>query len=144
MIDQFDRDALRESLELFYFAYRAFTGRADRILAEQSLGRVHHRVLYFVGRNPGLSVNSLVDTLGISKQALNAPLRQLTALDLIAVRTAENDRRCKELRLTPAGNELETRLTGEQMSLMRSVFADAGSEAGRGWQTVMRQLARGG
>ena len=45
----------------------------------------HHRALYFVGRHPGLSVNALLGILGVSKRALNAPLRQLIERGLIAV-----------------------------------------------------------
>ena len=55
MADARARADLRPSIELFYFAYRAFTSRPDRILAQRGLGRVHHRILYFVGRNPGLT-----------------------------------------------------------------------------------------
>ena len=70
-------DALRLAIEQFYFGYRAFTAPPDRILDQRGLGRVHHRILYFVGRNPQISVNTLLGLLSVSKQALNAPLRQL-------------------------------------------------------------------
>src|ERR1700682_693123 len=91
---------LRESIELFYFAYRSFTAEPDHILTEQGLGRVHHRILYFVGRHPDIAVNSLLGTLAVSKQALNAPLRKLLIAKLIRVRSDEQDRRFKRLRLT--------------------------------------------
>ena len=52
MIDLKRQEELRASIEIFYFAYRAFTARPDRILKQRGLGRVHHRILYFVGRNP--------------------------------------------------------------------------------------------
>ena len=44
---------LRKGIELLFFAYRDFTGEADKILAEIGLGRAHHRVIYFVGRFAG-------------------------------------------------------------------------------------------
>ena len=68
---------LRLAIEQFYFGYRAFTALPDRILSQRGLGRVHHRILYFVGRNPKISVNDLLGMLSVTKQALNAPLRQL-------------------------------------------------------------------
>ena len=63
---------LRTAMELFYFGYRAFTAHPDRVLDQRGLGRVHHRILYFVGRNPDTSVNELLSVLGVTKQALNA------------------------------------------------------------------------
>lgn len=141
MIDQNRQDPLREAIELLYFGYRAFTDRADRILGSRGLGRVHHRVLYFVGRNPDISVQGLLAILGVSKQALNAPLRRLMEMDLVAMRDAPQDRRVRRLRLTGAGRRLEGRLTGTQMRHLLGVFDDAGATAQDGWTKVMRRLA---
>ena len=133
---------LLESIELFYFAYRAFTARPDRILAQRGLGRVHHRLLYFVGRNPGISVNALRDVLGVSKQAMNTPLRQLMEMHLIDARAAGHDRRVKELTLTADGAELERQLTETQMKQLADVFAANGENTAEDWRAVMRALAR--
>jgi DNA-binding MarR family transcriptional regulator len=131
---------LREAIELFYFAYRAFTARPDRILERRGLGRVHHRVLYFVGRHPDIAVHALLEILAVSKQALNAPLRQLVGTKLISVRADEHDRRFKRLRLTPRGRRLEALLTGTQMKHLGGVFAMAGDEAQIAWTSVMRAV----
>ena len=87
---------LRQAIEYLYYAYRSFTERPDKILDKRGLGRVHHRILYFVGRNPGTTVNALLSTLQVSKQALNAPLRQLLAMQLISAQTATHDGRVSE------------------------------------------------
>ena len=71
----------REAIEQLYFGYRALTEQPDRILERKGLGRVHHRILYFVGRSPSTTVNALLSTLNVSKQALNTPLRQLIEMD---------------------------------------------------------------
>ena len=89
---------------------------------------MHHRILYFVGRNPGIAINALLDILGVTKQALNAPLRRLVEMKLVAVRTAARDRRYRELRLTRDGARLEAQLTGTQMAHLAAVFAAAGKE----------------
>lgn len=133
--------SLLEPIELFYFAYRAFTSHPDRILGERGLGRVHHRLLYFVGRNPGIAVNALRETLGVSKQAINTPLRQLIELDLIEAKTAVHDRRVKQLSLSTTGAELEQQLTETQLNLLSEVFAANGEAAAGGWCTVMRALS---
>jgi DNA-binding MarR family transcriptional regulator len=140
MIDQ-KKQGLLESIELLFFAYRAFTARPDRILAERGLGRVHHRLLYFVGRHPGISVNALREILGVSKQAMNLPLRQLTEMGLIGATTAGHDRRIKELALTTEGAELEQELTATQMKQLAEVFAAMGEQAASDWRAVMRALS---
>lgn len=140
MVDLKSSEQLREAIELFYFAYRAFTSRADRVLESRGLGRVHHRILYFVGRNPGLTVNTLLQTLGVSKQALNTPLRQLQEMELIGMQAAEHDRRCKQLRLTEQGQALEKQLTETQMQQLAVVFNAAGPVAAEAWFAVMREI----
>ena len=136
--------ALQEAIELLYFGYRAFTDRPDRILGQRGLNRVHHRILYFVGRNPDVSVNALLGILEVSKQALNGPLRQLVEMDLIALRAAAHDRRVKQVRLTYAGEKLEARLSGTQAKQLAEVFEAAGPGAEAGWRQVMRRLAESG
>lgn len=140
MVDINSSEQLREAIELFYFAYRAFTSRADRVLESRGLGRVHHRILYFVGRKPDLTVNALLQTLGVSKQALNTPLRQLVEMELIGMQTAENDRRCKQLRLTEKGEALEKQLTETQMQQLAAVFNAAEPAAAEAWFAVMREI----
>src|SRR5690606_39167123 len=121
MVD-LNKDELREAIELLYFAYRSFTAGPDRILEEQGLGRVHHRILYFVGRNPHININELLRILDVSKQALNAPLRKLLELGLVEAETAAHDRRVKQLKLSRQGQKLEARLTSTQMELLGKVF----------------------
>ena len=47
------------------------------------------------------------------------PLRQLIEMELIAMDTAEHDRRVRQLSLTPGGSKLEAQLTGSQMNSCR-------------------------
>jgi len=132
------------AIEQFYFGYRAFTNPPDRILEQRGLGRVHHRILYFVGRNPHISVNVLLGLLDVSKQALNAPLRQLIEMKLVAMDTAEHDRRVRELALTSAGVKLEAQLTGTQMKQLKAAFEKTGEKAEAGWHQVMKILSEQG
>lgn len=141
MVDIKRRAELREAIELLYFGYRAFTDRPDRILERRGLGRVHHRVLYFVGRNPGIGIQGLLAILGVTKQALNGPLRRLIEMKLVAMRLAPQDRRVRQLRLTPQGAKLEGQLTDTQMQQLRRVFDAAGAPARAAWMAVMRRLS---
>lgn len=134
-------EALRLAIEQFYFGYRAFTAPPDRILDQRGLGRVHHRILYFVGRNPHISVNTLLSILDVSKQALNAPLRQLIEMHLVAMDTAEHDKRVRQLTLTANGIKLEAQLTGTQMKQLKKIFEQTGNNAELGWLKVMSGLS---
>ena len=131
-------DELRHAIELFYFGYRAFTAGPDRILAQKGLNRVHHRILYFVGRNPDIYVNGLLTILDVSKQALNAPLRQLIEMKLVDDRPSEEDKRAKKLRLTRAGEVLEGKLTETQMRWLNQALYDPAAQAK--WFSVMQGL----
>ena len=136
-------DDLHDAIEQFYFAYRGFTDRPDRILEKRGLGRVHHRILYFIGRRPDVSVRGLLDLLAVSKQALNAPLRQLMEMGLVGAEVSPEDRRVKRLSLTPAGRKLEAELTEAQTRHLRAAFDRAGPEAQQGWSAVMGELVGG-
>ncbi len=146
MIDQStssqNRQALlRDAIEQFYFAYRAFTARPDRILEQRGLNRVHHRILYFVAHQPGMSVNELLTILGVSKQALNAPLRQLLAMKLLTNDAADHDRRVKQLHLTDAGKKLEAQLTQTQMKHLDAAFQRNGAQSPERWLAIMTAIA---
>ncbi|WP_246120715.1 MarR family winged helix-turn-helix transcriptional regulator [Chitinolyticbacter meiyuanensis] len=140
MID-IEEGRLNAALELFYYAYRAFTTQPDALLSARGWGRVHHRVLYFIAREPGLSVNTLLARLGVSKQALHAPLRELQAAALIEARAAEHDRRVKCLYLSDDGVVLERELSGSQRAIMAQVFSGLEDGASDGWRAVMCSLA---
>jgi DNA-binding MarR family transcriptional regulator len=144
MVDQKRSLELRQGIETFYFAYREFTSQPDKILATLGLNRAHHRILYFVGRNPGIGVGKLLGILKISKQALHAPLRQLIDLDLVTSSQDSKDRRAKCLELTRKGRNLETRLTDVQMQLLEKSFANCERAAEKSWMLVMQEIVDSG
>ena len=59
-----------ELIELLFFAYRDFVSDPDVMLKDLGFGRAHHRVVHFVGRDPGMTVAQLLDILRITKQSL--------------------------------------------------------------------------
>jgi DNA-binding MarR family transcriptional regulator len=142
MVDPSRQESLRRAIELLFFGYREFTDRPDRILERRGLGRVHHRILYFVGRNPEVSVKGLLEILAVSKQALSAPLRQLAQMQLVAMAPGAEDRRVKRLILTAEGRRLEAELTGTQMRHLSAAFDAAGAADEAGWMRVMDRLMR--
>lgn len=110
-----DEEKLFEIIELLFFAYRDFISDPDAILSKYEFGRAHHRVLHFVGRNPGLRISELLDILKITKQSLGRVLRQLIEDGFIVQKEGVNDRRQRLLYLTNAGTELARSLSEPQL-----------------------------
>jgi DNA-binding MarR family transcriptional regulator len=131
---------LRQGIELLFFGYRDFTAEADAVLARLGFGRAHHRVIYFVGRKPGMTVSELLDILKITKQSLSRVLGQLVRDGYITQRPGDTDRRQRLLELTPKGAELERRLTEDQRALVANAYRAAGAEAVDGFRKVLLGL----
>ena len=135
-----DEEELRQAIELLFFAYRDFTGEPDAILAEYGFGRAHHRVIYFVGRNPGITVSALLAILKITKQSLSRVLGQLIREGYIDQRTDAADRRRRPLFLTARAEALERLLTERQFRRIAAAYAAAGAPAVEGFRTVLRGI----
>lgn len=133
-------EQLRQGIELMFFAYRSFTADPDLILDDYAYGRAHHRALHFINRRPGLTVNDLLDILGVTKQSLNRVLRQLVADGLVESRVGRSDRRQRNLMLTETGRALEAELSSAQRARMRKAFLGAGPEAVQGFRAVLEQI----
>jgi len=133
-------DDLRQGIELLFFGYRDFTAEPDAMLAEIGLGRAHHRAIYFIGRNPGISVTDLLAILRITKQSLSRVLGDLVDQGFVDQKQGTRDRRRRLLELTPKGVELERRLSENQRQRMARAYRTAGAEAVEGFRRVMLGL----
>jgi len=131
------------ALALMYFAFRKMIEEPDRILALRGLGRVHHRVLFFVARRPGLSVGELLSILAVSKQSLHGPMQKLSREGLLESRPHPKNRRIKRLFLTRNGNAFENRLSGIQRDLFRRAFQGRGRSAEKAFRGVLGQVGEG-
>ena len=130
-------EELRQAIELLFFAYREFTSEPDRMLAEIGLGRAHHRAIYFIGRNPGMTVTELLGILKITKQSLSRVLAELLAKDYVKQTPGTRDRRQRCLQLTDAGRALEQKLTEAQRQRIAQAYRQAGAEAVAGFRRVL-------
>ncbi|MHC8492164.1 MarR family winged helix-turn-helix transcriptional regulator [Thalassospira sp. SM2505] len=130
-------EELRQGIELLFYAYRDFTAVADQMLEQYNFGRAHHRVIYFVSRNPGITVSDLLSILKITKQSLSRVLSQLVREGFIEQRTGLQDRRQRLLTLTEKGEALERELTEKQRALIAAAYREAGAEAVEGFRKVM-------
>ncbi len=135
-----EQEALRQAIELLFYSYRDFTGEADETLAAFGFGRAHHRVIYFVGRNPGITVNQLLAILKITKQSLSRVLGQLIEEGFVEQEIDENDRRRRMMQLTEKGSSLETKLTTAQSRRISKAYTDAGPDAIDGFRKILRNI----
>lgn len=133
-------EEVRRGVELLYFGYTRLTRAIDEGLAKQGLGRAHHRALYFIARQPDLSVSSLLRILGITKQSLGRVLNELADRGLVETSVGETDRRQKLLRLTEAGVLFEAQLFDSLRNSLASAYSAAGQDSVTGFWRVLEGL----
>jgi DNA-binding MarR family transcriptional regulator len=130
-------EAVRQGIELLFFAYRDFTAEPDAILEQYGFGRAHHRIVHFVGRHPHMTVGELLGILRITKQSLNRVLGQLVRQGFVMQHRGAQDRRQRLLELTDSGRELERRLSEPQRERVSAAYAKAGAAAVEGFRKVL-------
>ncbi len=138
---QFLRDSeIRRGTELLFFAYSRMTKAVDGRLGENSIGRAHHRALYFIGRHPDISVSELLAILGVTKQSLGRVLTELEDRKMVETRIGERDRRQRLLRLTDKGHQLDMELFNAGRDIMAQAYTKAGQQAVTGFWAVLEGL----
>lgn len=131
---------IRRGVELLYFGYSHLTRSIDERLAAQGLGRAHHRALYFIARQPDLTVGELIALLAITKQSLGRVLADLAERGLIETRPGREDRRQRLLRLTSEGAALEAQLFEALRDKLAAAYSSAGQGAVGGFWAVLEGL----
>jgi DNA-binding MarR family transcriptional regulator len=138
---QFLRDSeIRRGTEMLFFAYSRMTRAVDARLGANSIGRAHHRSLYFIGRHPDISVSELLAILGVTKQSLGRVLTELEDRGLVEARIGERDRRQRLLRLTEKGHALDMELFNANRDIMATAYSQAGQHAVSGFWAVLEGL----
>ncbi|MGN6277797.1 MAG: MarR family transcriptional regulator [Sphingomonas sp.] len=131
---------IRRGVELLYFGYSHLTRSIDEGLGEMGLGRAHHRALYFIARQPDLTVSQLLEHLAITKQSLGRVLNELADRGLVESRPGERDRRQRLLRLTEEGGKLEGQLFDALREKLAAAYARAGQSAVGGFWAVLEGM----
>ena len=131
---------IRRGVELLYFGYSHLTRSIDERLGEMGLGRAHHRALYFIARQPDLTVSQLLEHLAITKQSLGRVLNELADRGLVESRPGERDRRQRLLRLTEEGSKLEGQLFDALREKLAAAYARAGQSAVGGFWAVLEGM----
>lgn len=130
------------TLELHFLAHLNLIDDADRRIADLGLGlgRVHHRILFFVTESPGITVGQLLELIRVTNQNIHRSMGDLVRLKLIEQRTSQVDRRQRHLYTTPEGVDLLQELTCFQFERIGRAYEAAGEEAVKGFWTVLWHL----
>lgn len=131
---------LRRGIELLHFGQSHLLRALDAVLAPAGLGRAHQRALYFIARQPGISVSELLRLLAITKQSLGRVVNDLIERDLVETRQGSEDRRQRLLKLTAAGTALESELFQRLSTALGAAYAAAGQDAVGGFWAVLEGL----
>lgn len=133
-------EELKQGVDLLFFASRGISAEGAKALKSARLGPAHARAIYFIARNPGLSVSDLQGMLKVAKQSLNRVLSELIAAGYVERKAGMQDRRTRTLRLTAKGAELETAIWDAQRPKLVRAFREAGPEAVMGFRRVLMGL----
>lgn len=133
-------EEVRRGIEFLFFAHGSLWRAIDARLADYDLGRAHYRTLYFIARQPGLSITDLLGYLGITKQSLGRVVKDLDARDYLITRPGNRDRRQKEMRLTDAGKAVEAKIFDAMRDTMSRAYSHAGQHAVTGFWQVSEAL----
>ena len=133
-------EEVRRGIEFMFFANAALWRSVDARLAEFDLGRAHYRALYFIARQPNITIADLLSLLGITKQSLGRVLKELESREYVTTRAGNRDRRHKELRLTDAGRAAEKLMFTAMRDAMSRAYTHAGQQAVTGFWQVSEAL----
>ncbi|OUJ16033.1 MarR family winged helix-turn-helix transcriptional regulator [Acetobacter sp. DsW_063] len=131
---------LRLAQELLILTARDMGEAIAPVLEELKLGGAQHRALQMLALHPGMTVGSLQDALGVTKQSLARTLSELQDRGMVTACAGTQDRRCRFLELTATGKAAEARLFGVQRERLVAAYRDAGGPAVAGFRHVLRGL----
>jgi DNA-binding MarR family transcriptional regulator len=134
-------EELKQGVDLLFFAFSDMFVHGESQLRAARLGRAHRRALYFIARNPGLSVADLLAILKITKQSLNRVLNDLLRGGYVERKAGMRDRRTRQLKLTAKGAALENALWETQRPRLVRAFREAGPDAVAGFRRVLSGIA---
>jgi DNA-binding MarR family transcriptional regulator len=110
---------IHKGLVLHFMLQLSIGEDADARLATRSMGRVHHRILYFAHFTPGITVSDLLAVLGVKHQNIQPPLKQLVEDGYILTRASERDGRVKQLYCSRKGDKLLESVSSAQRERMQ-------------------------
>ncbi|MGE3419740.1 MAG: MarR family winged helix-turn-helix transcriptional regulator [Bradyrhizobium sp.] len=113
---------VHKGLVLHFMVQLSLGDDADARLTTQTLGRVHHRILYFAHFTPGITVSELLSVLGVKHQNIQGQLRQLVEEGYILTKASEADGRVKQLYCSRKGDKLLEMVSAGQRERIQRAY----------------------
>jgi DNA-binding MarR family transcriptional regulator len=137
-------DPLDDALELMFFGWSGLIRKAEVYFASIGLTRTHRRILYIIARHEGVTIGNIQLILGISKQALHRPMKQLLEEKFVVAIRNPKSHRFKMLHLTPKGRKAEAKASSHERRIMNKAFMQVGNSSRKAWSEIMAFLAQHG
>jgi DNA-binding MarR family transcriptional regulator len=131
---------VHKALVLHFMLQLTFTQDADARLATRSMGRVHHRILYFAHFTPGITVSELLAVLGVKHQNIQPALRLLVDEGHVQTRASEQDRRVRQLYCSRKGDKLLEFVSGAQRQRILRGYDNVTAEDVQSYFKVMMAM----
>ena len=131
---------VHKGLVLHFMVQLSISEDADTRLATRSMGRVHHRILYFAHFTPGITVSELLAVLCVKHQNIHGPLQQLVKEGYILTRASANDGRVKRLYCSRKGDKLLEFVSGGQRERIQRAYDSVTAEDVESYFKVMRAM----
>lgn len=101
------------------------------------------RFLFELSRNPGLTQRELAETLVVTKETVSVALKRLEQGDFIRREIPEDDKRCRQLYLTPKGEETIVELKKNFDSINNSMFLNLDREQQLQLEELLTEMIKG-
>ena len=136
-------DQIKDCIQLLLYAYRETFSDPKDILKKNSMGAAHHRTLYLIERNEGISVNELLIKLKITKQSLNRVLQDLKKMKIIKQLKDKNDSRRKLLYLDQTGKKFYNEIFQSQKKRIFNALKESDSDSVIKFKQVLEKIING-
>jgi len=123
---------VHKGIVLHFMLQLSLVDDAAARLAAHSMGRAHHRIIYFAHFTPGITVSELLAVLGVKHQSIQGALRQLIEGGYVWTRASAHDGRVKQLYCSRKGDKL-----------LEFVSAGQQERVQRGYRSVTKQDVEG-
>jgi DNA-binding MarR family transcriptional regulator len=131
---------VHKGLVLHFMVQLSISEDADSRLATRSMGRVHHRIVYFAHFTPGITVGELLAVLCVKHQNIQGPLQKLVKEGYILTRASAEDGRVKRLYCSRKGDKLLEFVSGGQRDRIQRGYDSVTAEDVESYFKVMTAM----
>ena len=133
-------DQIKDFIEQIFYAYRETYSDPRKILKKYSFGSAHHRTIYIIERNKGITISGLLNKLKITKQSLNRVLRDLIKNKSVHIKKGEIDSRQRHVFLNEKGQKLFDEIFLEQKKRIYNALKNSDSDSVIKFKNILSKI----